>query len=81
MRPKGGGEPPATLKQKIEASFGSVDACKKALASAAAAQFGTGWVWLVLDGGKLKVVKTADADTPLTSGMKPLFAIDVWEHT
>ena len=80
MRPKGGGEPPATLKQKIEASFGSVDACKKAFASAAAAQFGTGWVWLVLDGGKLKVVKTADADTPLTSGMKPLLAIDVWGH-
>ena len=80
MRPKGGGEPPAVLKQKIEASFGSVDACKKALASAAAAQFGTGWVWLVLDGGKLKAVKTADADTPLTTGMKPLLAIDVWEH-
>lgn len=80
MRPKGGGEPPAALKQKIEASFGSVDACKKALASAAAAQFGTGWVWLVLDGGKLKAVKTADADTPLTTGMKPLLAIDVWEH-
>ena len=80
MRPKGGGEPPAVLKQKIEASFGSVDACKKALASAAAAQFGTGWVWLVLDGGKLKAVKTGDADTPLTTGMKPLLAIDVWEH-
>ncbi len=80
MRPKGGGEPPAALKQKIEASFGSIDACKKALASAAAAQFGTGWVWLVLDGGKLKAVKTGDADTPLTSGMKPLLAIDVWEH-
>ena len=80
MRPKGGGEPPAALKQKIDASFGSVDACKKALASAAAAQFGTGWVWLVVDGGKLKVVKTGDADTPLTTGMKPLLAIDVWEH-
>jgi len=76
----GGGEPPASLKQKIEASFGSVDACKKELASAAVAQFGSGWVWLVLDGAQLKVVKTANADVPLTMGFKPLLNIDVWEH-
>jgi len=80
MRPKGGGEPPAALKQKIEASFGSVDACKKELASAAVSQFGSGWAWLVLDGDKLKVVKTANADTPLTTVLKPLLTIDVWEH-
>jgi len=43
-------------------------------------QFGSGWAWLVLDNGKLKVVKTANADVPLTTGMKPLLAIDVWEH-
>ena len=80
MKPKGGGEPPAALKQKIEASFGSVDACKKELASAAVSQFGSGWAWLVLDGDKLKVVKTANADVPLTTGMKPLLTVDVWEH-
>jgi len=80
MRAKGGGEPPAALKQKIEASFASVDACKKELASAAVSQFGSGWAWLVLEGGKLKVVKTANADVPLTTGMKPLLSIDVWEH-
>ena len=80
MTPKGGVEPPAVLKQKIEASFGSVDACKKELASAAVSQFGSGWVWLVLEGSRLKVVKTANADVPLTSGMKPLLTIDVWEH-
>jgi Fe-Mn family superoxide dismutase len=80
MRLKGGGEPPTALKQKIEASFGSVDACKKELSTAAMAQFGSGWVWLVLDGDKLKVVKTANADVPLTTGMKPLLTIDVWEH-
>ena len=80
LSPKGGGEPPAALKQKIEASFGSVDACKKELASAALSQFGSGWVWLVLDGSKLKVVKTANAENPLTMGMKPLLTIDVWEH-
>ena len=80
MRPKGGGEPPAALKQKIVASFGSVDACKKELSTAAMAQFGSGWVWLVLDGDKLKVVKTANAEVPLTKGMKPLLTVDVWEH-
>jgi len=80
MTPKGSGEPPAALKQKIVASFGSVDACKKELSTAAMAQFGSGWVWLVLDGDKLKVVKTANADVPLTTGMKPLLTIDVWEH-
>ena len=80
LRPKGGGEPPAALKRKIDASFGSVDDCKKELASAAVSQFGSGWVWLVLDDSKLKVVKTANADTPLTMGLKPLFALDVWEH-
>ena len=80
MRAKGGGEPPAALKQKIEASFASVDACKKELASAAVSQFGSGWAWLVLEGGKLKVVKTANADVPLPKGIKPLLTIDVWEH-
>lgn len=80
LKPKGGGEPPSALKQKIAASFGSVDDCKKELATAAMAQFGSGWAWLVLDGDKLKVVKTANADVPLTTGIKPLLTIDVWEH-
>ncbi len=80
MTPKGGGEPPAALKQKILASFGSVDACKKELTAAAVSQFGSGWAWLVIDGDKLKVVKTANAEVPFTSGMKPLLTIDVWEH-
>ncbi len=80
LRPKGGGEPPAALKQRIEASFGNLDACKKELATAATTQFGTGWAWLVLEAGKLKAVKTGDAETPLTQGVKPLLTIDVWEH-
>jgi superoxide dismutase, Fe-Mn family len=80
LTPNGGGEPPAVLKQKIEASFGSVDALKKELAAAATTQFGSGWAWLVLDGDKLKVIKTSNADSPLTKGMKPLLTIDVWEH-
>ena len=80
MKPNGGGEPPAALKQEIEASFGSVDACKKELASAAVSQFGSGWVWLVLENGVLKVVKTTNADSPMTMGFTPLLTIDVWEH-
>jgi len=80
LRPKGDGEPPAALKQRIEASFGTLDACKKELTTAATTQFGTGWAWLVLDADKLKVVKTANAETPLTAGARPLVAIDGWEH-
>jgi superoxide dismutase, Fe-Mn family len=80
LRPQGGGEPPAALKQRIEASFGSLDACKKELATVATAQFGSGWAWLVQEADKLKVVKTGNADTPLIQGVKPLLTIDVWEH-
>ena len=80
LRPKGGGDPPAGLKSRIEATFGTVDACKKELSTAALAQFGSGWVWLVLDGGKLAVVKTGNAAVPMTTGMTPLVCIDVWEH-
>jgi Fe-Mn family superoxide dismutase len=53
---------------------------RKELAAAAAGQFGSGWAWLVLDNGKLKVVKTGNAENPLSKGMKPLLTIDVWEH-
>ena len=72
--------PPAALKQRIEASFGNLVACNKELATAATIQFGSGWVWLVLEAGKLKVIKTGNAETPLTDGVKPLLTIDVWEH-
>jgi Fe-Mn family superoxide dismutase len=80
MKPQGGGEPPAAVKRLLESSFGSVEACKKELATAAVGQFGSGWAWLVQDGGKLKVVKTGNAETPLTGRSKPLLTIDVWEH-
>ncbi len=80
LSPKGGGVPNAALQLKIEAAFGTLAACKKELATAATTQFGSGWAWLALDGGKLKVVKTANAESPLTGGMKPLLTIDVWEH-
>jgi Fe-Mn family superoxide dismutase len=80
LRPQGGGEPPAELRRHIEASFGSLAACKKELAAAALSQFGSGWAWLAADGDRLKVVKTGNAELPVTLGLKPLLAIDVWEH-
>ena len=80
LKGQGGGEPGGALRQKIEASFGSVDACRKELLTAATTQFGSGWAWLAQDGAKLVVVKTGNADSPLNKGQKPLLAIDVWEH-
>lgn len=80
LKPGGGGEPPAALKAKMVAAFGSVEACKKELAAAATSQFGSGWAWLVSDKGTLKVVKTSNADSPLTAGLRPILTIDVWEH-
>jgi len=69
-----------TLRQKLESSFGSLEQCKQAFAAAAVSQFGSGWTWLVLRGGRVEVVKTGNADGPLTSGLTPLLAVDVWEH-
>jgi superoxide dismutase, Fe-Mn family len=79
MKPGGGGKPAGALAEKIEAAGGH-DAVRRELAAAAVGQFGSGWAWLVLDGGKLKVVKTGNAENPMTRGMKPLLTIDVWEH-
>ncbi len=80
LKPQGGGAPPASLKEKMESAFGSVEACKKELATAALGQFGSGWAWLVLEGDKLKIAKTGNAETPITQGLKPLLTLDVWEH-
>ena len=80
LKPNGGGEPSAALKQKIEASFGSLEACKKEFAQAALTQFGSGWAWLVVDGGKIAIVKTGNAETPITKNIRHLLTIDVWEH-
>lgn len=80
LKPRGGGEPSAQLKRMMEASFGGVEQCKKELAQAAVTQFGSGWAWLVQDGDKLKILKTPDANNPLTEVVKPLLTVDVWEH-
>lgn len=72
--------PAGKLAEKIKADLGGLDECKKLFADAAKSQFGSGWAWLVLDGDKLKIVKTSNADNPLVRGQKPLLTIDVWEH-
>ena len=80
LKPGGGGEPTGSLGDAIARDFGSFAKFKEALADAAATQFGSGWAWLVLDGGKLQVMKTANADLPIKHGRTALLTIDVWEH-
>ncbi|WP_278186413.1 superoxide dismutase [Desulfobacter hydrogenophilus] len=80
MKPGGGGEPTGIIAEKIQADFGSFYEFKKAFASAALSQFGSGWAWLVKDGDALKIIKTANADTPIAQGLTPLLTVDVWEH-
>ncbi len=80
MKQGGGGQPTGKLQERITADFGSFDAFKTQFADAAKTQFGSGWAWLVLDGAKLKVMKTGNADTPLAHGQKALLTCDVWEH-
>ena len=80
MKPNGGGKPTGALAAKIDEDFGSFDAFKEAFKTAATTQFGSGWAWLVLENGKLKVVKTANADLPMVHGQKALLTVDVWEH-
>jgi Fe-Mn family superoxide dismutase len=81
LRPKRDCALPGVLSARINAAFGGLEGLKQELAGAAARQFGSGWVWLVLDADELKVVGTAEAGNPLTQGMKPLLTLDVWEHS
>ena len=76
----GGGTINAEVADRIIKSFGSFDKFKQKFLEAAKSRFGSGWTWLVLDGDKLKIVTTGNADTPIAHGLKPLFTIDVWEH-
>ncbi|MBW2193087.1 MAG: superoxide dismutase [Deltaproteobacteria bacterium] len=80
MKAGGGGVPKGKLAEKIEASFGSYENFKAEFVAAAGEQFGSGWVWLVMEENTLKVITTANADTPLAHGLTPIFTIDVWEH-
>jgi Fe-Mn family superoxide dismutase len=80
LKKQGGGAPTGAVAEKINAAFGSFDKFVEELKNAGLTQFGSGWAWLILDGKDLKITKTANADTPLAHGQKPLLTIDVWEH-
>lgn len=80
MTANGGGAPSGAIADAINASFGSFEDFKSEFVNAGVGQFGSGWVWLVADGDSLKIVKTANAETPLTDGLKPVLVCDVWEH-
>lgn len=80
MGPNGGGEPDGDLGDAINAAFGSFSELQDRFASTAAGRFGSGWGWLVVDGGKLDVLSTANQDSPLMDGKTPILGVDVWEH-
>jgi superoxide dismutase, Fe-Mn family len=80
MKPNGGGAPTGELAAKIDAAFGSFEQFKADFKTAATTQFGSGWAWLVNDGGTLKITKTGNAENPLVHGQTPLITLDVWEH-
>ena len=78
--PRANGVPPGNIKSCINEAFGDLEACKKKLSTAAVECFGSGWAWLVSRGGKLEIITTSNAGTPITMGALPLLTIDVWEH-
>lgn len=80
MSPAGGGEPSGELANGINTAFGSFDKFKDAFAQAAGTRFGSGWAWLVVSDGTLKVYSTANQDSPLMDGDTPILGLDVWEH-
>lgn len=81
MTPGGGGKPDGDVAALIDRDFGSYDGFRSAFAQAGATQFGSGWAWLVIKGGKLELRKTPNAETPLTEpGATALLTLDVWEH-
>ena len=80
MGPDGGGEPSGALADAIGSAFGSFAGFQSAFSAAAGGVFGSGWAWLVADGGALRIESTPNQDTPLMAGKSPILGIDVWEH-
>ena len=80
LSPNGGGAPTGALAAAIDSTFDGLDALKAAINDAGVKRFGSGWSWLVVEGGKLAVISTANQDSPLTDGKTPILGIDVWEH-
>jgi superoxide dismutase, Fe-Mn family len=80
MGPKKGGEPTGKLADAIKSAFGDFSKFKEQFAAAAAGRFGSGWAWLINDGGKLSITSTPNQDNPLMDGKTPILGLDVWEH-
>lgn len=80
MSPDGGGEPAGDLGDALKAEFGTFSDFRDTFSSAAGGRFGSGWAWLVVDGGSLKVYSTANQDSPFMDGYTPILGLDVWEH-
>jgi len=80
LKKSSGGAPTGKIAAKINAAWGNFEKFAEELKNAGVTQFGSGWAWLVIDGDQLKITKTANADTPIAHGQKPLLTIDVWEH-
>jgi Fe-Mn family superoxide dismutase len=81
MKPKGGGKIPGALEKRIVADLGSVEKMKEEFAQAGVTQFGSGWCWLAVKGGKIAVMKTPNGENPLVHGATPILGCDVWEHS
>lgn len=80
MSPEGGGEPSGKIADAIKETFGDFATFKERFSEAAKTVFGSGWAWLVVNNGKLEIVKTQNQDTPVSKGMHPVMLLDVWEH-
>lgn len=80
LSPKGQSEPVGRIRDLIEDEFGGIDKFKEKFRAAATSQFGSGWTWLVLDSGKLRIMSTTNAESPIGTHMTPLLTLDVWEH-
>jgi Fe-Mn family superoxide dismutase len=80
MSPDGGGAPDGDLAAAIDEAFGSFDAFKEQFEAAGVGRFGSGWAWLIVDGGKLAITSTPNQDNPISDGKTPLVGNDVWEH-
>ena len=80
MTPNGGGKPTGAMLARLDEDLGGYEKFAEEFKAAATTQFGSGWAWLVLDNGKLKIIKTGNADLPMAHGMTALLTVDVWEH-
>jgi superoxide dismutase, Fe-Mn family len=80
MSPDGGGEPEGALAEAIDSAFGGLSQLVDQVNDAGVKRFGSGWTWLVVDGGSLAVTSTANQDSPINEGKTPILGIDVWEH-